>query len=123
MNIQYTSKIALREALWSKFGGEQEKIKQEAYEMLKIVDNELKGKKFFGGNKIGFVDVAANYIPFWVEIIEAATGNVLITREKFPNLCAWIDEYLSYSEVKENLPDRFYAQFFKAKALAKNVIS
>ncbi|PHU07020.1 putative glutathione S-transferase [Capsicum chinense] len=92
MNIQYTSKIALREALWSKFEGEQEKIKHEAYEMLKIVDNELKGKKFFGRNKIGFVDVAANYIPFWVEIIEAATGNVLITREKFPNLCAWIDE-------------------------------
>ncbi|KAF3627586.1 putative glutathione S-transferase [Capsicum annuum] len=115
---------AVREALWSKFGGEQEKIKQEAYEMLKIVDNELKGKKFFGGNKIGFVDVAANYIPFWVEIVEEASGNVLITSEKFPNLCAWMDEYLSCSEVKENLPDRdFMLSFFKAKALAENIIS
>ncbi|XP_055811670.1 probable glutathione S-transferase [Solanum dulcamara] len=106
-------------ALWSK-GDEQEKSKQEeAYEMLKIVDNELKDKKFFGGNKIGFVDVAANYIPFWVEIVEEATGVVLITSEKFPNLCAWIDEYLNCSEVKENLPDRdTMLSFFKDKALA-----
>ncbi|CAN4116003.1 unnamed protein product [Withania somnifera] len=109
---------AVREALWSK-GEEQEKSKQEAYEMLKIVDYELKDKKFFGGDKIGFVDVAANYIPFWVEICEEATGVVLITSEKFPNLCAWIDEYLSCSEVKENLPDRdMMLCFFKAKALA-----
>ncbi|XP_006367668.1 probable glutathione S-transferase [Solanum tuberosum] len=111
---------AVGKALWCK-GEEQEKnIQEEAYEMLKIVDNELKDKKFFSGDKIGFVDVAANYIPFWVEIVEEATGNVLITSEKFPNLCAWIDEYLKCSEVQENLPDRdMMLSFFKAKALAE----
>ncbi|XP_049407161.1 probable glutathione S-transferase isoform X2 [Solanum stenotomum] len=111
---------AVGKALWCK-GEEQEKsIQEEAYEMLKIIDNELKDKKFFSGDKIGFVDVAANYIPFWVEIVEEATGNVLITSEKFPNLCSWIDEYLKCSEVQENLPDRdMMLNFFKAKALAK----
>ncbi|OIT36154.1 PREDICTED: probable glutathione S-transferase [Nicotiana attenuata] len=110
---------AVGKALWSKGKEEEQSIQQEAYEMLKIVDNELKDKKFFGGDKIGFVDVAANYIPFWLEIVEEATGVVLVTSEKFPHLCAWRDEYLSCSEVKENLPDRdMMFGFFKAKVQA-----
>lgn len=110
----------MRKGLWSKREEKEKNIQEEAYEMLKIVDNELKDKKFFSGDKIGFVDVAANYIPFWVEIVEEATGNVLITSEKFPNLCAWIDKYLKCSEVQENLPDRdMMLSFFKAKALAE----
>ncbi|XP_060206226.1 probable glutathione S-transferase [Lycium barbarum] len=113
---------AVGKALWSKFGEEEEKSKEEAYEVLKIVDNELKDKKFFGGDNIGFVDVAANYIPFWLEIVEEATGVGLVTSEKFPHLCAWRDEYLNCSEVKENLPDRdTMLGFFKAKVLAATV--
>nr|XP_018633544.1 probable glutathione S-transferase [Nicotiana tomentosiformis] len=85
---------AVGKALWSK-GKEQEKsIQQEAYELLKIVDNELKDKKFFGGDKIGFADIAANFVGLWLGIFEEASGIVLVTREKFPNFCAWRDEYI-----------------------------
>ncbi|MCD9640954.1 hypothetical protein HAX54_026712 [Datura stramonium] len=120
---------AVGKALY-KFGEEEEKSKQEAYEMLKIVDNELKDKKFFGGDKIGFVDVAANYIPFWFEIVEEATGVVLVTSENsLLNFYAWRDEYLNCSEVKEifligtqclvfSKLNRFWANFFTEKGTA-----
>ncbi|MCD9561416.1 hypothetical protein HAX54_020522 [Datura stramonium] len=105
-------------ALWSQ-GDEQEKDKEEAYEALKVVDNELKDKKFFGGEKIGFVDIVANFVGFWIGIIEEATGVVLVTSEKFPNLCAWRDEYLNCNHVKENMPSReMLLAYFKARAQA-----
>ncbi|KAG5583795.1 hypothetical protein H5410_044229 [Solanum commersonii] len=37
-----------------------EKAKEEVYEMLKILDNEFKDKKYFVGDKFGFADIVAN---------------------------------------------------------------
>ncbi|KAJ8570731.1 hypothetical protein K7X08_037703 [Anisodus acutangulus] len=108
-------------ALWSK--GE-EKDKEEAYEVFKILDNELKDKKFFGGDNIGFVDIVANFIGFWVGIVEEATGVVLVTSEIFPHLCAWRDEYLNCIQVKENMPNRdTLLGYFKARAEAATATS
>ncbi|XP_073142755.1 probable glutathione S-transferase [Henckelia pumila] len=87
-------------------GKEQVKAKEEAEESLKLLDNELKGKKFFGGDSIGLVDIAANLIAYWPVIIAEIVGVELITNDKFPNLCAWMDEYLNSNVVKEHLPDR-----------------
>ncbi|KAG9138643.1 hypothetical protein Leryth_020483 [Lithospermum erythrorhizon] len=54
---------------WARFiddkGEEQEKAMKEAGEVLTILDNELKDKKFFGGDKIGLADIAGNFIAFW----------------------------------------------------------
>ncbi|CAK9137625.1 unnamed protein product [Ilex paraguariensis] len=90
---------------WSQ-GEEQEKGKEEACELLKILDNELKDKKFFGGDAIGPVDIVANFIGFWLGIIQEITGVEVLTKEKFPKLCQWIDEFINYSIIKENLPPR-----------------
>ncbi|XP_073134729.1 probable glutathione S-transferase [Henckelia pumila] len=87
-------------------GEEQAKAKEEAEESLQILDNELKGKKFFGGDVIGFVDIVGNFIARWSVVIAELVGLEIITKEKFPNLCAWMDEYVNSSYVKEHLPDR-----------------
>ncbi|OIT22800.1 PREDICTED: probable glutathione S-transferase [Nicotiana attenuata] len=103
-------------------GEEQEKGKEEAYEMLKILDNELKDKKFFTGDKIGLADIAANFVGLWLGVFEEASGVVLVTSEKFPNFCAWRDEYINCSQNKEYLPPRdelvahFKARFQAAAA-------
>ncbi|KAF3618987.1 putative glutathione S-transferase [Capsicum annuum] len=73
--------------------------------MLKVLDNELKDK-FFVGDKFGFVDMAANLIGLWLGIFQEASGVVLATSENFPNFCAWRDEYINCSQVKEYLPPR-----------------
>ena len=96
---------ALQKACW---GGEngREKAVEEAIELLKFIEEELKEKKFFGGESIGLVDIAANVIGFWLGVFEEGSGVELLTRDKFPKLCNWVDEYVSSSIIKENLPPR-----------------
>ncbi|KAG5583799.1 hypothetical protein H5410_044233 [Solanum commersonii] len=79
---------------------------KEVCEMLKVLDNELKDKKLFVGDKFGFADMAANFVGLWLGIFQEASGIVLITSEKISNFCAWRDEYVNCSQVKEYLPPR-----------------
>ncbi|XP_049387180.1 probable glutathione S-transferase, partial [Solanum stenotomum] len=79
---------------------------KEVCEMLKVLDNELKDKKLFVGDKFGFADMAANFVGLWLGIFQEASGIVLVTSEKISNFCAWRDEYVNYSQVKEYLPPR-----------------
>ncbi|KAH0632241.1 hypothetical protein KY285_034970 [Solanum tuberosum] len=104
-------------------GEEQEKAKEEVYEMLKVLDNELKdNKKYFVGDKFGFADIVANAAALWLGVLEEASGVVLVTSEKFPNFCAWRDEYINCGENKEYLPsrDELLAKF-KARFQAASV--
>ncbi|XP_059305487.1 probable glutathione S-transferase [Lycium ferocissimum] len=87
-------------------GVEQVKAKEELCEMLKVIDNDLKDKKFFVGDKFGFADIAANVAAFWLRVLEEASGVVVVTREKFPNFCRWRDEYINCSGNKKYLPPR-----------------
>ncbi|KAG8362895.1 hypothetical protein BUALT_BualtUnG0026400 [Buddleja alternifolia] len=109
---------AMWKACWST-GEEQEKNKEEAIEHLTFLESELKGKKFFGGDTIGLVDITANFVAHWFGIIAELMGVELITQEKFPNLSKWVDEHANSSFVKENLPskDKLVA-FFKARIQA-----
>ncbi|CAN4116007.1 unnamed protein product [Withania somnifera] len=100
---------------------EQEKSKEEVCEMLKVLDNELKDKKFFVGDNFGYADMAANLMGLWLEVFQEASGIVLVTSEKFPNFCAWRDEYINCSQNKEYLPPRdellaFFKAVFQAAA-------
>ncbi|XP_009629346.1 probable glutathione S-transferase [Nicotiana tomentosiformis] len=97
-------------------GEEQEKGKEEVYEMLKVLDNELKDKKFFAGDKFGFADIAANLVGFWLGVFEEGYGVVLVKSEKFPNFSKWRDEYINCSQVNESLPPRDeLLAFFRAR--------
>ncbi|KZV23272.1 putative glutathione S-transferase-like [Dorcoceras hygrometricum] len=87
-------------------GEEQVKAKEEVQELLKFLDNELNGKKFFGGERIGFVDIAGNVLAYWCVIIAELVGIELITDDKFPHLCTWMEVYLNSSFIKEHMPDR-----------------
>ena len=96
---------ALWNACWSK-DNEQEKAIEEACELLKTLETQLKGNKFFGGETIGLVDIVANFIGNWLGIIQEAVGLELLTEEKFPIICKWIDNYVNCPVIKENLPPR-----------------
>ena len=58
----------------------------EAHEQLQILENELaiKGNKFFGGDNINLVDIAADFIGCWLGVIEEVTEIKLVTKDKFP---------------------------------------
>ncbi|CAJ2670602.1 glutathione S-transferase gst [Trifolium pratense] len=94
---------------------EREKNVEESTEALKILENELKGK-FFGGEEINFVDIAAVFIAFWIPLVQEIADLKLFNDEKFPKLYNWSQEFLNHSVVKENLPPRdpLFA-FFKSR--------
>ncbi|KAK6943583.1 Glutathione S-transferase, C-terminal [Dillenia turbinata] len=92
-------------ACWSR-GEDEKKAKEEAWELLEKLENELKGKKFFGGERIGLVDIAANFKGYWLGVTQEALGVELVTEEKFPSLCKWMDDFMNCSEVKEFLPPK-----------------
>ncbi|KAK9664689.1 hypothetical protein RND81_14G061200 [Saponaria officinalis] len=92
-------------ALLSK-GEETEKATQELHELLKILENEITKKKYFGGNKIGFLDIVGLFVAYWVPVVQEIFGNYVFTRDKFSGIYEWMDEVLDHVDIKDNLPDR-----------------
>ncbi|XP_015897031.1 probable glutathione S-transferase [Ziziphus jujuba] len=95
---------------------DHEKAKEEAKEHLKTLENELKDKKFFGGETVGLVDIVGNFIAYWLPRIQEASGVELLTEEKYPRLYQWIHEFENHDVVKEKLPpsDKLLA-FFRGR--------
>ncbi|KAK1420685.1 hypothetical protein QVD17_22491 [Tagetes erecta] len=106
-------------ALFKVFGtnGAEQAI-AEACEKLQILENELnvKGNKFFGGDNINFIDIAANVIAYWLGMLEEGTEIRFFTKEKFPKLHEWADNFVKVETVKEVLPPRIIPP--KAQLLA-----
>ncbi|KAM0026552.1 putative glutathione transferase [Helianthus debilis subsp. tardiflorus] len=87
--------------------GEEQAV-AEAHEALQFLENELKvkGSKFFGGDNINLVDIAATFVAFWIGTAEEALGLELLPKDKFPKLTEWSDNYVNCQAVKDSLPLR-----------------
>ncbi|XP_062101185.1 glutathione transferase GST 23-like [Humulus lupulus] len=97
-------------AVWDTFskapGKEQEEAYSRAVEKLKLLDEELKGKKLFGGEEIGMVDIALGWMANLVSVFEEIIGFKLIEEQTMPRLTAWMVALDEIPVVKENWPDR-----------------
>lgn len=97
--------------MWKAFrstGVEQEQATKDTEEALKTLENELKGKKFFGGETIGLADITANFLGLWLGVLEEVCGIKLVTQEKYPRLHEWINKYVEFefTIMKNSLPTR-----------------
>ncbi|BBN67870.1 glutathione S-transferase TAU 8, partial [Prunus dulcis] len=89
-------------SIWMVFrttGEEQEKFKKESLEMLKTIEEHAGtlGKKFFGGDNIGIVDIAFGGLLIGLESLKT---------QVFPRLHAWTENFKQVPAIKDNLPDR-----------------
>ncbi|KAL8094231.1 putative glutathione S-transferase [Apium graveolens] len=95
-------------------GKEQDAI-EETVELLSILENELGDKKFFGGESIGLVDIVADIVALWLDVIQEGLGKELFTKVTHPKLYNWREEFMNCSIIKETLPPKadLLAYFFK----------
>ncbi|KAI3874651.1 hypothetical protein MKX03_022086 [Papaver bracteatum] len=89
--------------IWTNKGEDQEMAKKEYIEILKVLEGELGEKPYFGGEKLGFVDVAL--IPFytWFYAYEKC-GNFSIEQE-CPKIVSWAKKCLEMESVSQSLSD------------------
>ncbi|TKV98957.1 hypothetical protein SEVIR_8G007700v4 [Setaria viridis] len=93
--------------IWKWFttqGQQQEDAHGAAIDQLLVLEKELDGKRFFAGEKIGFVDLSLGPLSYVIPIYEEITGVKMITEEKLPSLSAWMGNFLSSPVVKDHLP-------------------
>ncbi|GAV66794.1 GST_N_3 domain-containing protein, partial [Cephalotus follicularis] len=87
-----------------KQGEEKEKAAKEARENLKTLEGSLVGNQLIGGEKIGFLEIAAAWMGIWARIAEEIADVNLIDSETMPLLNNWFDKYLENPIVKECIP-------------------
>ncbi|MBA0825215.1 hypothetical protein Goarm_021818 [Gossypium armourianum] len=80
---------------------EQEHAIEEVTEQLKLLENEVKGKAYFGGEGIGYVDIVANFLVFWFGNLQEALGINIFSQHKFPFIFEWIQKQLKIDMVDQ----------------------
>ncbi|KAF6158701.1 hypothetical protein GIB67_040215 [Kingdonia uniflora] len=63
-----------------------------------------KGKAFFGGDSIGYLDIALGSFLGWIRVMEL-DGLTILDAEKTPGLVGWAEKFCADSAVKEVMPE------------------
>lgn len=84
---------------------EREAAIEEAQDLMKTLENELKEKKFFSGESFGYLDVAGNVLIF-LEVSQEAIGMNILDKEKFPILHEWCQRVLDHHVCKQVIPTK-----------------
>ncbi|XVF30563.1 hypothetical protein REPUB_Repub16aG0068900 [Reevesia pubescens] len=96
---------------------EKEQLKMEIKQVsdaMELLEGMLKGKKFFGGETIGFLDIAFGWIAIWLGAIEEVAGVQFFNRDKYPLLQNWKNKFREFDVIKDSLfPMEKLVRFFK----------
>ncbi|KQK06261.1 glutathione transferase GST 23 [Brachypodium distachyon] len=103
-------------AVFATTGEEQAAAVRQVHENLALLEAELregafKGRRFFGGQEVGFLDVVLGCGSYWLAVFEEVTGVQLVDAEAFPLFHAWLRDFEAQEEVRETIPsiDRLLA--------------
>ncbi|MES6669701.1 glutathione S-transferase family protein [Cutibacterium acnes] len=84
-------------------GDELEEAKKEVIENLKLLEDELGDKKYFGGEDFGLVDIA--FVPFTSWFYSFQEFAELNVAKEFPRIAAWGELCLQRDSVAKFLPN------------------
>ncbi|KAI8560926.1 hypothetical protein RHMOL_Rhmol04G0294100 [Rhododendron molle] len=89
-------------------GEDKEAYLKEAVECLEKIEQELiKGKsKFFGGETIGYLDIAIGWISYWLPVWEEVGFTTIVDPIRFPATAGWAENFRNDPVVKDKLPPR-----------------
>lgn len=101
--------LQLLKSIWNVFVAKKEEQEQAilpALEDLKFIEEQLKDKKFFHGETIGYLDIAYGWMANLLSILEEIISLKLVDAERFPLLTAWIHNFSNAPVIKECWPPR-----------------
>ncbi|XVE84933.1 hypothetical protein DITRI_Ditri17bG0051500 [Diplodiscus trichospermus] len=78
-----------------------------------------KGKPFFGGDQIGFQDIAFGCFLGWLRVTEKMNGAKLLSEDKTPALLEWAHRFCSDAAVKDVMPETDKLAEFSKMIMAK----
>lgn len=90
-------------SIWMTKGEEQEQGKKNFIEAMKVLEEELGDKEYFGGDKLGLVDVVLVPFSSWFYTFEK-TANFSI-EAVCPKILGWAKRCLEKESVSKSLPD------------------
>ncbi|RWR85856.1 putative glutathione S-transferase parC [Cinnamomum micranthum f. kanehirae] len=89
--------------IWRSKGEAQEAAKKEFIDCLKLLEEELGDKPFYGGKNLGYMDVVLVSFACWFYTYETE-GNFSIENE-CPKIIAWVKRCMEKESVSKSLPD------------------
>ncbi|CAI9764925.1 unnamed protein product [Fraxinus pennsylvanica] len=107
-------------------GKEQEEHIAATVQNLKLIEELLKEKKFFGGETIGYLDIAFGRMANIISILEEIMDLKLADEEEFPLLSAWMQNFSDDPVIKECWPpqDKMIVKFQAVReSYLKTVVS
>ncbi|KAK1390652.1 Glutathione transferase [Heracleum sosnowskyi] len=87
-------------------GKEKEKLVKSIIEEFEKIEEEIKGRKFFGGESIGFLDIALGWISFWLPVWEEVGSMKIFDPVKYPGTALWVENFLRQPVINEKLPPK-----------------
>ncbi|KAL2530813.1 Glutathione S-transferase U7 [Forsythia ovata] len=86
---------------------EQEGAVKSSIEALEKIEEKLKGKNFFGGDRIGYVDIIIGWISYMLPVWEEVASMKIYDPMKFPAITSWISDFREHPLIKEEyLPSK-----------------
>ncbi|CAN1311261.1 Glutathione S-transferase U17 [Linum perenne] len=64
-----------------------------------------KGKAFFGGETIGYLDIAFGSLLGWLKAVQVMIGTKLIAEDSTPGLAKWVEKFSADPAVKVVMPE------------------
>ena len=78
----------------------QKGFAKEAKENLALLEVQLRGKRFFGGDTVGYIDIVFCWLAPWLSVVEEVTGMTVVDESEYPALRQWEKEYNSCEALK-----------------------
>lgn len=99
-----------------------EQMEEVLVRMEDVFNKSSEGKAFFGGDRVGFIDIVFGCYLSWLRVTEKMIGKVVLDEVKSPVLAKWAEAFAADPAVEGLLPETDklveYAKLFLQKLAA-----